>query len=94
MTDLMDFKFDKPYPPEYAYLENFIDRADLQLRKMDRVIYRVSDLMPEVPFSWPQSAEDHKQNERRTRVIAYLEDKRATYRWQILEMVFQRDGWD
>lgn len=87
MTDPMDFKFDKSYPPEYDYLENFIARADIQLRKMDRVIYRVSDIMPEVPLSWPRSAEDRKRNERRTRVIDYLEDKRATYRREILEMV-------
>ncbi|CCH56564.1 hypothetical protein BN8_05920 [Fibrisoma limi BUZ 3] len=83
----MDFKFDKSYPPEYAHLEDFIARANLQLKKMDRVIYRVADIMKEVPFSWQRSAEDIKKNYRRARALSYLEDKRSAYRREILEMV-------
>ncbi|MBD2705437.1 hypothetical protein IC229_32805 [Spirosoma sp. BT702] len=83
----MDFKFDQSYPPEYAYLEDFIARANVQLKKMDKVIYHVSDTMKEVPFSDSRSAEDIQRNYRRARVISYLEDKRAAYRREILEMV-------
>lgn len=83
----MEFKFDKKYPPEYAYLDDFIARANVQLKKMDKVIYHVSDTMKEVPFSWSRSAEDLERNNRRARVLSYLEDKRAAYRREILEVV-------
>ncbi|WP_080054405.1 hypothetical protein [Spirosoma aerolatum] len=83
----MDFKFDKLYPDEYAYLGDFAARANVQLKKMDKVIYHVSDTMKEVPFSWSRSAEDLERNDRRARVLSYLEDKRAAYRREILETV-------
>lgn len=83
----MDFKFDKSYPPEYAHLEDFIDRANGQLKKMDKVIYKVSDILKEVPFSSSRTPEDIQGNYRRARAISYLEDTRSAYRREILEMV-------
>lgn len=85
----MDFKFDKAYPDEYAYLEDFIARANGQLKKMDKVIFHVSDTMKEVPFSSSRTAEDLERNDRRARVISYLEDKRAAYRREVLETISQ-----